>query len=92
MQQYPDVNKLIFFTDPSEEGDTSEEFTEDAMSTDEELEIPNVKRKSVSSIFKEECIPADDLALARRMLTWSVKNRIDTQAVNGFSYQENVCT
>lgn len=85
MQKYPDVNKLIFFTDADEEEDTSEDLAEES-STDDEFEMPNVQRKSISSAFKEEGVLIEDLTLAKRMLTWSVKNRIDTQTVNYFFF------
>ena len=94
---YPDTDKLIFFSDTQQESDDDDnddnnddsehdEYNEDT-SADENSQpdiakMPNAKTFGLEAILREALVKAEDQALIRRMLTWSIKERITAKEVN----------
>ncbi|KAI8149061.1 kinase-like domain-containing protein [Fennellomyces sp. T-0311] len=84
MEQYPDANKLIFFSDT--------EYDEDEWGDDETYceenkgilvsKMPNAKHFSLGSTLRDSLVAPEDQALIRQMLTWSTKERITAKEVH----------
>ncbi|KAG0170892.1 Cyclin-dependent kinase 20 [Apophysomyces sp. BC1034] len=82
MNQYPDANKLIFFNgDGKDDTDTDE---------DEEYEEDEEERlHTLNYILDTSHILTDHQTFIRRILTWSIKNRISIEEILAFVEHEN---
>jgi hypothetical protein len=79
MAEYPDANKLSFFSSDSD--DESIEFSD----SDEE-EAMFIIRKPLEEVLVEEQIPDSYQALIMNTLTWSVKDRYTIPEVRMISF------
>ena len=90
MCKYPDTDKLIFFSDTQQENDDDDsEYDEynGYTSSDEDRQpdianMPNAKIFGLEAILHQSLVKAEDQVLIRRMLTWSIKERITAKEVN----------
>ena len=93
MSKYPDADKLIFFGDTQENDDDDDDDYNEYDEYDEDINIeenrqpdianmPNAKTFGLEAILRQSSVIPEDQALIRRMLTWSIKERITTKEVN----------
>ncbi|KAG2227326.1 hypothetical protein INT45_004281 [Circinella minor] len=95
MSMYPDADKLIFFGDTQQENDDDDddddddeydEYDEDTITEENRqpdiANMPNAKIFGLEAILRQSFVIPEDQALIRRMLTWSIKERITTKEVN----------
>lgn len=79
MSEYPDSNKLAFFSCSSD--DDSIDFSD----SDEEEEM-NVIRKSLKEVLDEEQISDTHQSLILNTLTWSIKDRFTISQVRTINF------
>lgn len=73
MHDYPDTNKLMFFSDSYSDDDYEDEYSSE--SDDEEMEALRASRIPLKKVIDDGNLSEIDKQLILRMLTWSIKDR-----------------
>lgn len=72
MSDYPDTNKLVFFSCDLSDEESDFEFESD----DEEMLMIKASRKPLKQLIQEENLSEIEQHLVARILTWSIKERL----------------
>ncbi|KAI7894621.1 kinase-like domain-containing protein [Mucor mucedo] len=83
MSDYPDTNKLMFFSCASSDDESDFDFESD----DEEMILVKANRKSLKQLMQEENLSETEQNLVVRILTWSIKERMSLPEITLLTQQ-----
>ncbi|KAG2231472.1 kinase-like domain-containing protein [Thamnidium elegans] len=74
MHDYPDTNKLMFFSDNYSDDDYEDEYSSE--SDDEEMEALRISRIPLKQLINDDNLSEIDKQLILGILTWSIQDRL----------------
>lgn len=78
MSDYPDTNKLMFFSCDWSDGDSEYDFESD----DEEMLLIKASKKPLDDLVQEGKLSKTERGLVKGTLSWSIKERLSIPEVN----------